>query len=142
MDDAAAERLAKALAHEADAHGIHALDHEQRNVVVAWWAYGELSNGGFRVFFEGAYPLTETARSFRALGLEAVADACGQVVAALFPGGEPLDLRARSLLVSDVDWTRFRPHLKRVYALGWEGLIRAIGSYVDAHPAAFGLPRV
>jgi Domain of unknown function (DUF4375) len=142
MDESETEQLLRRIGERAQALGLGVLNEEQRNVIIPWWARGELGNGGFEQFFQTDHPLADVSRRLRLLGFEAAADACDQVLAALFSGGrEPVDRAAKEALLAEVDWKRFRPQERVIFAIDWDELVRAIGRYVDAYPGAFGILR-
>jgi hypothetical protein len=142
MNSDFADDVVSAVAVKADEVGYGGLSEHERNVLVPWWAYGIICNGGFKFFFEGRYDLARydlgaLARRFRVLGLEDAAVACEHVVAALFGGAQPADPARWKAMVAGVEWSLVAPHEKKIYSVSWDRLLVAIGGYLERYRQQF-----
>jgi hypothetical protein len=71
------ERLySGALAKRADVEGIDKLSRAEQNVVLAWWAKGEIDNGGFALLYAHPIDIDRIAEAFSEIGASDAADAC------------------------------------------------------------------
>src|SRR5579883_3155464 len=118
------------LGARADSDGIDGLTPEERIVLVPWTARGIIGNGGFQLFYQGGgISMHETILAFRALGFEAIADAC-QTSLSAFPNGRvPTDEDSWEA-VKRVDWEKYRDMESVVYDLSWSDLKTAIQKYM------------
>jgi len=64
------------LAKRADSEGVDALSNVERNVLLAWWAKGEIDNGGFALLYSGQIDINKVIDAFNEIGLPALARAC------------------------------------------------------------------
>jgi hypothetical protein len=90
------------LAKKADIDGVYSLDPIQKNVLIAWWAKGEIDNGGFELLYSLPIDINEVVQSFTAVGAYSYATACDESKN-LFPeASPPLDLSERTELVKSI----------------------------------------
>jgi hypothetical protein len=78
------ESILTRLAERGAALGFDSLAAQERAAVLAYSAHGLVARGGLRQFYEGSIPLAELVAAFRALKLNALANAA-QATASLFP---------------------------------------------------------
>lgn len=120
------------LARKADRRGIEKLEADEQVAVLVLWAYGAISNGGFRAFYRGPAKLEDLVRALRLLGLDAQAEAAA-ANAQFFPdptlaNADPeTRMQYRDSLETDAQDDVF-------FALPWEALYDAIGKYLNGKP--------
>lgn len=93
--DFAASIYSGGLASKADEEGISSLNVEQKNVVLAWWAKGEIDNGGFELLYSQPLDVDAVIESFSAIGANSYADACNRSKELFLGGNPPNDLFER-----------------------------------------------
>ncbi len=124
-------QLLDELGQVAEERGLEALTEAERTIVLAWTARGIVGNGGFRYLFQGALDARAIAAAYWTLGLEDVANAVEEAIAA-FPGGAiPAGLRERQEHVARVGRDHFEAADRRVYDLAWEALLNTIAGFVS-----------
>jgi hypothetical protein len=104
------------------------LDEVERAIFLPVWAKGVVDNGGFKYLLELTGDLDGVAESFRKVGLDRAAAACGQV-AALLPAPLPADRAARLPLLKTVDWEKAKPLNKVIFGLSYEEIEAATKAY-------------
>jgi len=141
MDEPTAKQLVEKIARRAQLEGIDCLRDEEISVLLPWWAYGIISNGGFQYFFEGADNLPQVSAAFRALGFEKVAAACDRVQSSIFGDSTPISKSTRDQALARVEWNKepFEAEENIIYEVSWKDLLRGIANYIDSHPAVFNL---
>lgn len=87
------------LAARADQRGPDSLSAPERNVVLAWWAKGQIDNGGFAALYAAPVHINDVESAFREVGANAAADACRRSKAIFADGMPPEDQSARSAIV-------------------------------------------
>lgn len=128
--------LVKRLGRQADERGIDSLNEDQRNILVPYWAYGIIGNGGFRYLLEGSHDLVDVARRFRALGFPDVGRACEEVASKVFGEQTEPDPSDRADILSRFEWDAFDAQDAVVFRVSAEALVDAIAAYVSSHPNA------
>ena len=126
-----------AICNSADEQGIEALPATQRAVVLAWAGRGIIGNGGFKYFYEGQWRMAETAAAYRILGFPEAADACERSLDVFPKRQPPRDDEEREQFLGEESSNLFEELEKVVYALDWDSLKLAIGSYIESRPEAF-----
>lgn len=92
-----------ALAKRADTNGIESLSGPEKNIVLAWWAKGEIDNGGFAFLYSKPVNIDDVALAFRNIGFESAYKACIETKA-VFPDGKPPDAMERRLkIIEELD---------------------------------------
>jgi hypothetical protein len=130
------ERILANLGLKADQWGIDTLRDEEKNVLLPWSARGIIGNGGFKYFYQGTTDPVATARAFRTLGLEEVAQACEKSIS-IFPGGRWPGAGESWKYVDRVDWGLLRDAEKTVWGLTFDDLLSSIAAYISRRPAVF-----
>lgn len=64
------------LAKRADEEGLASLSLPERSVLLAWWAKGEIDNGGFALLYSHDTDIDVIAAAFREVGCPDLAEAC------------------------------------------------------------------
>lgn len=83
------------LAKRADKEGSEALSEPERNILYAWWAKGEIDNGGFALLYAGPVNIDEVCTAFSEIDLLEAAHACLESKAAFQNGHPPEDQKQR-----------------------------------------------
>ena len=125
-DQEKTKRKIQQLAQRADAEGIERLKPDERVVVVAYWAYGAISNGGLKFFYQSNVRLDTLVSALRALGLTAQADAALST-ATQFP--DPTIADQPEIRADHWQHLNTREQDDVFYLLKWEQLYDAIAAY-------------
>jgi hypothetical protein len=108
--------------------------------VVHWSciAYGAIENGGLRGLYEDhRLVLHDLASFFERLGLDCAADAIRDVNAQ-FPGGKPMaDPDEFFKEQEKIDFKQLRWRQAAIFAIEWQGLRKAIGTFITENPRGF-----
>jgi hypothetical protein len=96
------QRLYTEIARRADSHGVSALSVPERNVLLAWWAKGEIDNGGFALLHSAPVNIEDVAQAFEAIGMNSIADACRQTILA-FGDQYPVAVETRATVVDAIN---------------------------------------
>lgn len=88
------------LASRADREGADELSSPERNVLLAWWAKGEIDNGGFALLYASQVDIDEIIKAYLDIGLTEVARACEESKRIFRTGFPPKDQEKR---VAEVD---------------------------------------
>ena len=138
MEAKRVKELVESLGARADLRGVGSLSEEEQTILVPYWAWGVIGNGGFRYFFEGQHSMMDVARRMKALRLDAQGAACERVALQLFPGGEPPKNNAeRDAILDAVDWNVFDEEKEPLFSLSLQELLEALGRYVESHMDGF-----
>jgi hypothetical protein len=120
--------------------GVASLSDTKRSVYLVLWAKAVIDNGGFTYYASGPHTISDAARAFEALGLDALAEACRQVVQ-LFP--DQAEPEAREHRVRAVRRFADEGLLASIEDRFWEipmQLVeRAALEYIRSHGEEFGV---
>ena len=133
------ERLAK----RADAEGLGGLSVPERNVLLAWWAKGEIDNGGFSQLYGHPEDIDAVIKAFSDIGLKTIDNACSMSKNRFENGHPPSGLEERREAVdsivnasgSDDPWDEEN---KLVWDVT-EAFDSAVASYIRSNPIHFDL---
>lgn len=129
------------LAARADQEGPDSLSAPERNVVLAWWAKGQIDNGGFASVYAAPVHINDVERAFREVGANAAADACRRSKAVFADGSPPEDQAIRSAIVEEIhDPTQSKDPWRQCDEIVWnltDSFDTKVAEYVRANSQFF-----
>lgn len=90
------------LAARADQSAASDLSIPEQNVLLTWWAKGQIDNGGFASLYASPVHINDVEHAFRGVGLDGAADACRRSKAVFMDGSPPEDQAARVAIVEEI----------------------------------------
>lgn len=99
------------LAKKADTYGVSSLSDVQKNVMLTWWAKGEIDNGGFELLYSSPVNIDEVISAFISVDANSYAKACMDSKA-LFPNkNPPIEVTQRNELIDLISSSDDEPWL-------------------------------